>query len=365
MITAFLFQLVPAAVILGSKDAWLDRRWVRPVALLMIATTPFTVEVWLHSLHSQFHLALAATIVLACEAPDKGWARLWRLAILFLAPLTGPAAIVLVPFFLLRALLDRKSERWQQAGAILLGAAIQLGLFFTPSGLRGAGLALDELAAIFIVRHALQPFASPTMALFAGDEARAALFQPGMAWPIIALALAVFAPLGWAVVKRWREPVFWLIAPGMALALVSYWGGIATAYELLKPGSGMRYTFVPQVLLCLGLLYLAATDTGLTGKFARAACLLNLLVGIAFFTIAGDNISKGANWRGEVAQWRKDPQHRLQIWPSDWQVDLAPGKRRCGQSANIPWCDAAWEAMEHRSIAEMKRTAIEDVQRQR
>ena len=98
---------------------------------------------------------------------------------------------------------------------------------------------------------------------------------------------------------------------------------------------------------------------------AIMACLLNLLVGIAFFTIAGDNISKGANWRGEVAQWRKDPQHRLQIWPSDWQVDLAPGKRRCGQSANIPWCDAAWEAMEHRSIAEMKRTAIEDVQRQR
>lgn len=352
---AFLIQLLPAAVLVGSRDAWLGRPWVRPIALLVIAASPFTEEVWLNSIHGQFHLALTCALLLALEAPAKGWARTWRCIVLFIAPLAGPGAIVLAPFFVLRAAMERTPGRMVQAAALLAGTAIQLLVFLSPSGVRGQGLGIDELAAVLVVRNLLQAFASPGIAQAAAGAMRDLLEQPGLSLTILGLATLAFAPLAVTVLRNWRTPFAWLVVPGLALATVSYWGGISTGYELLKPNSAMRYVFVPQVLLCLGMVWLAASAKGTARTVARVLVGLNLLFGVMFFTFDSAGIGHGPNWQDQVQAWRRDPAHPLKIWPEGWAMDLSPGARPCGVAPEPSWCNGAWEAMERESVRAMDR----------
>ncbi|MFM6933449.1 MAG: hypothetical protein ACKOUT_14545 [Novosphingobium sp.] len=354
---AFLIQLLPAVVLVTARDGWLAAKWVRPVALLVIAVSPFTEEVWLNSIHGQFHMALACALLLALSAPAQGWARTWRCAVLFIAPLAGPGAIVLAPFYALRAAIERDRARAVQALALLAGATIQLGLFFTRSGVRGQGPGIDELAAVLVVRNLLQPFASPGAAQMAAGWLRGLLEQPGLSLAVIAMAALAFAPLAVAVLRRWRTPLAWLVVPGLALATVSYWGGISTGFELLKPNSAMRYVFVPQVLLCLGMVWLASAGQGMASRVARVLVGLNLLIGVLFFTVDAAGLGSGPSWSAEAAQWRRDPHHALAIWPEGWRMDLSPEKRSCGSAPEPSWCNGAWEAMERDAVRAMDRPA--------
>lgn len=86
-----LFQLCPAALILTSEERWLQPRSVLVVALLLIAIPPASEEVWLNTLHSQFHLALCAALILAFQ-PATGKVEMSRRGLLLLAPLSGPGA---------------------------------------------------------------------------------------------------------------------------------------------------------------------------------------------------------------------------------------------------------------------------------
>ena len=352
---AFLIQLLPAVVLVAARDGWLAAKWVRPIALLVIAVSPFTEEVWLNSIHGQFHLALACALLLALSARADGWARTWRCLLLFIAPLAGPGAIVLAPFFILRAAFERDRTRAVQAAALCTGALIQLGLFFSQSGVRGQGLGMDEFAAVLVVRNLIQPFASPGAAQMAAGWLRGLLDQPGHSLAVIGMAALAFAPLALAVVRRWRTPLAWLAVPGLALATVSYWGGISTGLELLKPNSAMRYVFVPQVLLCIGMVWLGSAGRGAARTVARVLVGLNLMIGVLFFTVDSAGLGSGPDWSAEVAQWRADPHHVLHIWPDGWSADLSPERRPCGTAPEPSWCNGAWEAMERDAVRAMDR----------
>lgn len=95
-----IFQCCPAIILVCSRDEWLRPRWSLIAALLIIATPPMVSEVWLQSLHSQFHLALCCALILALDAPQKRLAWFGGV-LLFLAPLCGPAASGLLPLWLL------------------------------------------------------------------------------------------------------------------------------------------------------------------------------------------------------------------------------------------------------------------------
>lgn len=69
ILLALFFQCCPAWLILSANDSWLKPWWAKPVALLMLATPPMVEEVWLQSLHSQFHLAVCVAIIIACRMP--------------------------------------------------------------------------------------------------------------------------------------------------------------------------------------------------------------------------------------------------------------------------------------------------------
>jgi uncharacterized protein (DUF2141 family) len=320
-------------------------RWAKPLALFLLATIPATEEVWLHSLHSQFHLTVCVALITVFAVPPRRAARVLRLALLLLAPLTGPTAIVLLPVLALKALIERSAARTVQAGALLAGSAIQLLLFYIPVAARHFRLDPAELLADFAVRHVALPFGSPAAAYALADW-----MQPPVA-PLVSLVLAlivlggVYGPLALGALRQWRQPPLWLLVCAGMLAGASFLGALAKPYALLQPFAGQRYTFAPQVLVDLAVIALVATAGGRLRKFGRVLLWLLAIVAVVTFPFGTRAIVRGPDWADQVAQWRKDPHYALMVWPGRWTMDLSPEPAVCGVGPvdSAPsWCDQAW-----------------------
>jgi hypothetical protein len=80
-------QLLPAILILTGRAQWLESRLAVITALLMIAITPATEEVFFNVMHIQFHLALCVALILALDLPRRRLVRIGYGMLLFLAPL--------------------------------------------------------------------------------------------------------------------------------------------------------------------------------------------------------------------------------------------------------------------------------------
>jgi hypothetical protein len=342
---ALLFQACPAILVLTARADWLTGRFRRLAALALIATAPLAEQVWLHTLHSQFHLGLAAGLLLALEAEAGPALTAFRLGVLALGPLCGPAAIVLAPFFVARAALERTPARAAQAVAITLGAVAQLGFFYAGSRARGFGMNFETLLAVIGVRHVVLPLLGPDVAMVAAVSARAAM-RAGAVFiaPAWLGGVAVVGALGFAA-TRWRRPEAWLIVAGLTLACVSYFGGIRSGPLMLDPAFAGRYAFAPQAMFALAVLAAAQT-------LPRALWLVGWLIAVGVYSTLSPlaDIAHGPDWRAEVKAWRADPNHRLAVWPEGWKLDLAPEGRACKPAAvddpDAPdYCDQYWEKL--------------------
>jgi len=344
-IVALAFQACPAVAILTARADWLTGRWRRLAALALVATPPLAEQVWLHTLHSQFHLGLAAALILALEAEAGPFVSAFRLVVLALGPLCGPASILLAPFFVARAALERTPARAFQAVAIMLGAAAQLGLFYASSRARGFGIDASTLLAVLAVRHVALPLFGPDVAMGLAASARAAFRVGAIPWAVTGLGAAGVSGVLAFAATRWRRPEAWLSVAALVLAVVSYVGGIRSGPLMLDPAFAGRYAFTPQVLLALAAL--AACETA-----PRARWLVGWLIAVGFYACLSPlpEIAHGPDWRAEVEAWRADPEHRLQVWPKGWRLDLAPGGRPClpasVEDPDAPdYCDQAWEKL--------------------
>ena len=323
---ALLFQLLPPLLLLTSRDAWLQPQIVRFGGILLLLLAPGSGEIWLQTLHCQFELALCSAMILALDVP-AGRAAAGRLAILLLAPLCGPGAIVLAPLFLMRAAMDRTPERLVQALTLLAGSAIQLLLFFHSFSERGYTLNPLILLWIVALRHLAVPFLGLSRAAALLAAMRLQLTAGRLPIPILmtVLPILVFVPFGWATLRRRSQyPAFWLLASGILIGTAGYYGAIGGATGLFDVHFGERYVYVPQALFGLAALILAATATGWTARIASVAVIWLIVVGAMDFERPWKPASDGPSWRAEVAAWKRDPTHMLRLWPDGWSMTLEP-----------------------------------------
>lgn len=346
---ALFFQTCPAILILSSRASWLKSPWAVLAGLAILATPPLAEQVWLHTLHSQFHLAVCAAIILATETESAPAPALFRLCLLALGPLSGPAAIVMSPFFGARALLERTAARWLQVGVLAVASAAQLGLFYAASASRGLHIDADVLACVLFARHVMLPFLGPTLAMPYAHDLRVMVGAGVTPWAIVALAVLLFGGLAVAALRRWREAPAWLLIPGLALAVVSYFGAIRAGPALLTVEFATRYSYAPQVLIGFALLAFATTRQGRASQISTIAVVWIVAVGVTSYFRPLPSLADGPDWRSEVAAWRADPQHRLAVWPKGWLVDLAPTNARCSPdpkaAAQPDFCDQYWEKL--------------------
>ncbi len=319
-----VFQLFPPLLILTAGDRWL-RPWpAKMAAILLLLFMPGSEEIWLQTLHCQFELALCCGIILALE-PATGFWGAFRMVLLMLAPLCGPAVIALCPLFIFRAALERDRSRIVQALLITAGCLIQY--FFFLSTTPGRAYALHPVInlSVITVKHLAIPFLGIIHAEHINAQLRADFHSSHI--PIIAtlLPIAVFVPFGLAVVLRGvRTPSPWFFAGFAATAAISYFGAIGGGLGLLDVLGNERYAIVPQLLLELSLLSFAASGGFFVALVPRLAVVWLILVGVTNYREVNPFVSDGPAWRPEVALWESDPHHALRLWPEGWSVILRP-----------------------------------------
>ncbi|MBV9538903.1 MAG: hypothetical protein JOY70_08245, partial [Acidisphaera sp.] len=214
---ALLLQLCPAALLLTADLPWLRRPVTGLIAVALIVLAPNAAEVWLNSITSQFHLALAAALVLALPV-RRGVAGAAVLLLLAFAGLSGPAAAALAPLSALRAALDRSPGRAWQAAVLLLCAAVQAAVWLAyPEPARSLGIDPQTLLLAAAVKH----LALPLLGLDAARATGVWLASHPLSLPAgaaCAATLAAAAALAAGVVRAGRAELAWMFAAGLALA---------------------------------------------------------------------------------------------------------------------------------------------------
>lgn len=352
MIVALLFQIIPAFLLLSGRSKWLEKRWAVIGALLVLAISPLTEEVFYNVLHIQFHLALAAALILVLDRPTSALMRIGYGLILFLAPLCGPAAIILLPFFALRGLVERDRVRLGQAAILAAGAAIQLALFFEPSPVRGHILDPATISSLLFGRLVVLPLSNSIVAGVFTDQFYTLWSEARNTWWLVAAGfLAYFGILiRWALRKP-QSAAVWLIVPGLAIGAISFGGGmiVNNDYDFFSVGAGQRYNFLPMVLVGWGIIALVGQLDGVARRICTYLCIFMLASGVISFGFPLPELSRGPDWRTEVAMWRADGEYKLRTWPRTWKVELSGEARPCSEprlggppSGDPAYCESAW-----------------------
>lgn len=354
MTLGLLSQTIPAILILTGPARWLANRWAIIACLLIIATSPMTEEVFANVLHIQFHLALSCALILALDVPRSRRVKMAYWVPLLLAPLCGPGAIVLLPLFVLRTLLDRNPDRLAQTLVLAAGTALQMLMFYTQSPARGHLLDPATIANIMFVRLTATPYVFALFARSLGDDVYALYRTGGPAWwCMTAVSAAYFGWLLREATHGGRDAAFWLIISGLSLAAVSFGAGMLSLHPSgwFNVLEAQRYTFIPAVLLAIGLVALTMRKQGRRRYLFLALSVLTLGSGGITFLIPFEELSDGPGWRSEVALWRKDRGHLLASWPRQWKVDLSDHARPCTRpvpgaltTKDPIYCESNWLA---------------------
>lgn len=353
MLLGLAAQLVPPLLVLRGRADWLPGRIVRLIGVLIMGVAPAIEEVFFNILHIQFHLALATALIVALDVPRTRGGTVLTSAVLALAPLCGPGAIVFAPLFLARAALDRDPGRARQFAVILLFSAVQLLFFYSPNPVRGAALDPGSIGAAVFIRLVALPVLGDDLAHLLA--AWITLTQKSAMVVTWLLALLGVVALGALLLTAWRQRsnAMWLILAAVGLAVVTYAAGIASGYRLsaFVVHSGPRYNYIPLVLLGLAVVGLAALLRSRGQVVLMALALLLLLNGALDYLRPMGIYAAGPSWRGEVKAWRADPNHPLAVWPRPWAADLSGRARRCVPVSVLPrdntaprYCENGWNA---------------------
>ena len=325
---ALLIQLLPALLLATASEPWL-RRPAPLVAAMLLTVLPVRAgELWLNSITSHFHLMACVGLILAL-APRAGGVGRLRLAVLLIAPLSGPGNAFLWPFFVLRAWRERSATRWVQVAVMALGIAVQAALVLAaPIENRPFGAPIQVVLAVMGLEHVVLPLLGGQLAAPLSHGLYLA-FEGGHRplW-IMALPVAVLGGMGLLAWRRADSTTLWLFLAGLWLAVVSYYTALTpNAPNTLLLGLGMRYAFPPTLLFGACLVGLAAsTQAPWLRHSATGAVWWVLAVGAtSYFDNPG--FTTGPSWRREVAAWRANPAHPIQLWPPGWVMRLEPRMR--------------------------------------
>jgi hypothetical protein len=172
-----------------------------------------------------------------------------------------------------------------------------------------------------VVRHLLVPLLG-WHAEIIGARIRWDFIDGQVPWAGVATFVVLICLMLLCAFRCRRLVVPWLMIPGLAIAWLSYYGALDKRLDLLLIDVGERYAFVPQVLFGLTLVAIATQGSEVARRVAAIAVAWIVMVGVAEYTLVGDHFINGPDWALEVALWRADPAHHLQIWPRGWEIVL-------------------------------------------
>lgn len=326
---ALAVQVLPAAVLLYAHIPAFRRPLFRVLAAFVPLLYLPSADVWLTSLTSHYHLVITAGLLLVARTPRGRAGRWCSRAALFVAAISGPLSLLLLPFFVLTAWRERDRERWAQIATLLAGAGVQVLVLALAEQVWERHLAVDlqPLPYALFVKGVMYPLAGHAFTVeHSSTLARAIREHQPVGLPVLVCLATFAAAIAAAAASRRREAVQ-LVLAGLGLAVVGYAGSLFAHQRdfLVDHVVGhvhARYYYGPMVLFWLGLLAAAAPLSRLP-RAARAV-LLGLLLWLS--AVGGYHYVKsvemfpwaftGPRWSAEIARWRADPDHMVRIWPA-------------------------------------------------
>jgi hypothetical protein len=333
MLFALAVQALPVALLLFCRLPSPATRFFRLSAIALLLVVQPNQAVWLNTINSQFHLCVAAAVILISEPPSRAWAAA-RLCILGLAGLTGVVSCLLLPFFVVEYFLARRGHRLQEI-VVLAAASIVQGAAVLSGPGRGAPGDFGLLAMTLLTKQWILPVLGSGAADAFGAYARENRLYEHLV-PAI-LALIPWAAVGAGAILWGGRQARLLLAASVSIASVSFLQSVDAGSpgwlvgHLSALGAG-RYYFAPNVLLAFALLLSPRTGPPSRAGGSRPFRVVCLAVMIAIFALGSIDFAasrkrhkwffSGPSWPAEVEKWREGGEGALRIWPRPWTMEL-------------------------------------------
>jgi len=245
------------------------------MAILYLAL-PNTMELDASIEEGQWHLALLACIlVLACPPAARSW-RIVDIAVILLSGLSGPFGVILLPIALVFWWFRR--ERWRLIVLATIGvsAIIQLSALLTTASATRSHATLGATPKLFIQLLAGQVYLAAILGESGVQIHRRLIVLAAAAVSGTLMVTYCFlkARLEWKLLIAFCALVF---AASLKSPMASF---TVPQWQALRGASGIRYWFFPMLGFVWALTWCATTSGNSFFRFAGAAGLLVMCVGI-------------------------------------------------------------------------------------
>jgi hypothetical protein len=321
---ALAIQIVPFVLVLFARLPFLSHPARRAAACAILLVAPTQVaEVWLNTINAPVYLGLIAFLLMLQDFA-RPLARRLAYGVLLFCGLGGVYANFLLPAFMLRAWTSRERTRWIQAAILGATCAAQACIMLdSMSAGRFNEKRLSLVGAHSLGDAARHLIGEPLLgsdrvtALTGGRSSGGLVF---LALFVIAAAAACLARNRLAIGSRDSRLVLFV-------AFLSLFAGTSMLSVDSDPHG--RYAVLPGFVLLFLLLDMIRPRQERWSSGAAALLLgLSLVVGTIGYRDDHWKVCDGRGWRAEVALWRADPTHLIEICPQGWTMRLHRGRPR-------------------------------------
>ena len=238
------FQVLPVNLLLS----WRCSNWAplsaRAFMAVLYVALPNTMELNASVEEGQWHLALAACMLVLARRPEKTWNwRIFDLAIILLSGVTGPFCILLLPIALVFWWLRREPFRLVVIGTLVVSICIQLSALLQTAAATRPKVGLGATPKIFLELLGGQVYLGALLGRnsFRRHDNVAVLAM------VVLLATAI---LVYCLIKASLEMKLFLsfavlaFAASLASPMVSW---TVPQWRVLREAGGIRYWFFPML----------------------------------------------------------------------------------------------------------------------
>jgi hypothetical protein len=275
-------QLLPALILVSRRsESLISAQWIRVGVALFYFALPGTFEVDINLTNAQWHLALAAVLVLLARPAATRLGDVFDGVVVVLAGLTGPFAFLLLPIAVAVAVIHRRSRSYAMAGLVLVTFVCQLVcLINSPrSAPASLGANLNVLSRLIGGRVVLGPVLGGGGFVEAQGHVTSTAFWIACA---IGGGLFVLAVLWRSTAELRLLVVFGLLC--LAAGLLRPLSAGSDVWESFLATGGARYFFVPMFTMVV-----------LVGAAMERPMLL-LRIGAGLFVVASLLIGIRKDW---------------------------------------------------------------------
>jgi hypothetical protein len=338
-VLAFLIQIMPMAIILWSRSAYWESPLKKILGVCIILFVPASYGVWLNTINSQFFFTVISYLLLF-EASDINIGRKWWYRILLICSgLTGPVSCLLSPFFILKAWKEKKSEAIVQAGIMAACSIIQIFVIWfsytydsipTPIRFTYGTLSIQVIASILWTQSIALTLLNREIAYKFYELINTAYMSGGYVHGVITLGLIITEILFYFFISSGLSMLQKLMFLGsyFLIILLSVAASLPPdKLTLILPGTGGRYFYAPNTILLLTILvniYFAKDSF----KKLKNCILISLLafalaLGLINYKKIPLKHADWPKWKDEIAKWQEQPEYKVKIWPSGWEIKLS------------------------------------------